>query len=132
MAGELCPTCGKGELVEDTRDVAHDYHGKQVVIRNVHALFCTACDELVMDSDEAQRVSDELAAFRKECNTHDSRFIRSVRKKLRLGQKEAGEIFGGGVNAFSRYETGKTNPPVSLLKLFRILDAHPELIALVR
>ena len=77
-------------------------------------------------------VSGALAAFRELCHSHDSVFIRNVRKKLRIGQKEAGDLFGGGVNAFSRYETGKTNPPVSLLKLFRILDAHPELLALVR
>ena len=132
MAGERCLTCGKGDLVEDTRDVSYKYHGEQTVIKNVHAFFCTECDDFVLDDAEAQRVSDTLAAFRKQCQSHDSVFIRSVRKKLRIGQKEAGDLFGGGVNAFSRYETGKTNPPVSLLKLFRILDAHPELLALVR
>ncbi|MBQ9724754.1 MAG: type II toxin-antitoxin system MqsA family antitoxin, partial [Neisseriaceae bacterium] len=42
---------------------------------------------------------------------------------------QAGALFGGGVNAFSRYETGKAQPPVALLKLFKILDKHPELIA---
>ncbi len=26
-------------------------------------------------------------------------------------------IFGGGVNAFSRYENGKTKPPLALVKL---------------
>ena len=29
----------------------------------------------------------------------------------------AAAIFGGGVNAFSRYETGKTRPPLALVKL---------------
>jgi HTH-type transcriptional regulator/antitoxin MqsA len=60
----------------------------------------------------------------------DPAYIRQVRKKLNLDQKEAGKLFGGGVNAFSRYETGKTPPPVSLVKLLRILDAHPELLPL--
>jgi HTH-type transcriptional regulator/antitoxin MqsA len=59
-------------------------------------------------------------------------FVRQVRKKLNLDQKEAGKIFGGGVNAFSRYETGKTPPPVPLIKLLRILDAHPELLPLAQ
>jgi hypothetical protein len=31
----------------------------------------------------------------------DPGFITKVRKKLALHQREAGEIFGGGVNAFS-------------------------------
>jgi HTH-type transcriptional regulator/antitoxin MqsA len=59
-------------------------------------------------------------------------YIRQVRKKLNLGQKEAGKLLGGGANAFSRYETGKTPPPVPLVKLLRILDSHPELLPMVR
>ena len=56
----------------------------------------------------------------------------SVRRKLALDQREASEIFGGGVNAFSRYETGKAKPPVALVKLLRVLDRHPELLEEVR
>jgi HTH-type transcriptional regulator / antitoxin MqsA len=40
----------------------------------------------------------------------DPDFIASVRKKPALDQREAAEIFGGGVNAFPRYENGKTKP----------------------
>lgn len=132
MEREMCPACGKGELVEDTRDMDFVSHGEKCTVRAVHAQYCTACDEALIGYDESKRVSDELEEFRRQRSAHDSAFIRTVRKKLRLGQKEAGEIFGGGVNAFSRYETGKANPPVSLLKLFRILDTHPDLLALVR
>ncbi|MEQ1879923.1 MAG: type II toxin-antitoxin system MqsA family antitoxin [Burkholderiales bacterium] len=35
--------------------------------------------------------------------------------------------FGGGANAFSRYESGKTKPPLALVKLFKVLDKHPDL-----
>ncbi|MNF07420.1 Antitoxin MqsA [compost metagenome] len=62
----------------------------------------------------------------------DPDFIIAVRKKFDLDQREAGEIFGGGVNAFSRYENGKTRPPVALVKLFKLLDRHPELFEEVR
>jgi HTH-type transcriptional regulator/antitoxin MqsA len=59
-------------------------------------------------------------------------FVLHVRRKLGLGQREAGEIFGGGVNAFSRYETGKAQPPVSTVKLLKLLERHPELLDEVR
>lgn len=36
-------------------------------------------------------------------------------------------MFGGGTNAFSRYESGKTKPPVALVKLFKVLNKHPDL-----
>lgn len=59
-------------------------------------------------------------------------FILSVRKKLKLDQREAGQIFGGGANAFSRYETGRAKPPLSLVQFFKVLDRHPELLDEVR
>ena len=55
-----------------------------------------------------------------------------MRKKLDPNQREAGEIFGGGMNAFSRYENVKTKPPVALVKLLKVLDRHPELLGGVR
>jgi HTH-type transcriptional regulator/antitoxin MqsA len=55
-------------------------------------------------------------------------FIAGVRKKLALDQRQAADIFGGGINAFSRYETGKTKPPIALVKLLKVLDRHPELL----
>jgi putative zinc finger/helix-turn-helix YgiT family protein len=62
----------------------------------------------------------------------DPSFIANVRKKLALDQREAAEIFGGGINAFSRYENGKTKPPLALVKLLRVLDRHPDLLNEVR
>ena len=41
-------------------------------------------------------------------------------------------IFGGGPNAFSRYENGKTEPPLALVKLLMVLDRHPNLLGGVR
>ena len=72
--------------------------------------------------------------FNKQVNAAivDPGFIASVRKKLELDQRQAAEIFGGGVNAFSRYENGKTKPPVALIKLLKVLDRHPELLEEVR
>ncbi len=54
--------------------------------------------------------------------------ICSGRKKLALDQREASEIFGGGINAFSRFENGKTKPPLALVKLLKILDRHPDML----
>jgi HTH-type transcriptional regulator / antitoxin MqsA len=42
------------------------------------------------------------------------------------------QAFHKQVNAFSRYETGKTRPPLALVKLLKLLDRHPELLSEVR
>jgi HTH-type transcriptional regulator/antitoxin MqsA len=54
--------------------------------------------------------------------------IRKVRKRLKLTQKKAGEIFGCGIRAFSQYERGITRPCKATDTLLRLLDRHPELL----
>jgi HTH-type transcriptional regulator / antitoxin MqsA len=129
-----CPVCGAAKLVHDTRDIKYTYKGESTVISAVTADFCTACDESITDASETKRVMDLMLAFNKQVNAAivDPAYIASVRKKLDLDQKEAAEIFGGGVNAFSRYENGKTKPPLALVKLLRVLDKHPNLMREVR
>ncbi len=125
-----CPVCGAAELIHDTRDVPYTYKGESTLIPAVTADFCPACDESITDMAETERVMREMQAFNKQVNAAivDLDFIVGVRKKLRLGQREAAELFGGGVNAFSRYENGKTKPPLALVKLFKLLDRHPDLL----
>lgn len=84
-----------------------------------------------MGAEESARVSNLMLDFNRQVNAAavDPDFIASVRKKLQLDQREAAKIFGGGVNAFSRYETGRTKPPVALVKLLKVLDRHPDLLA---
>lgn len=129
-----CPVCGAAELIHDTRDVPYTYKGETTVISAVTGDFCPACAESLLDAAESNRVMREMRAFSKEVNAAivDPGFIAHVRKKLDLDQREAAEIFGGGINAFSRYENGKTRPPLALVKLFKLLDRHPDLLDEVR
>jgi len=129
-----CPVCSTAELVHDIRDLPYTYKGETTVIAAVTGDFCPACAESVLDAAESNRVMREMRAFSKRVNAAavDPDFITDVRKKLDLDQREAAEIFGGGINAFSRYENGKTQPPLALIKLFKLLDRHPELLSEVR
>lgn len=129
-----CPVCGAAELIHDTRDLPYTYKGEATVIAAVSGDYCPACAESILDVAESKRVMLEMRAFSKQVNAAivDPVFITSVRKKLHLDQREAAEIFGGGVNAFSRYENGKTKPPLALVKLFKLLDRHPDLLGEVR
>ena len=125
-----CPVCGAVELIHDTRDLPYTYKGETTIIAAVTGDFCPACTESVLDAAESNRVMREMRAFSKQVNAAivDPAFITDVRKKLHLDQREAAEIFGGGINAFSRYENGKTKPPLALVKLFKLLDRHPDLL----
>jgi HTH-type transcriptional regulator / antitoxin MqsA len=129
-----CPVCGGAELVRDSRDVPYTYKGEATIIPSVTGDFCPVCGEAVLEKSESGRISLLMLEFNKQVNASivDPAFIANVRKKLALDQREAGEIFGGGVNAFSRYEHGKTKPPLALVKLLKVLDRHPELLAEIK
>jgi HTH-type transcriptional regulator/antitoxin MqsA len=129
-----CPCCGAAELIHDTRDETYTYKGVRTIIPAVTGDFCPACSEVILDREQGDRYSELVGMHQRQVNAAfvAPSFITDIRKKLALDQREAAEIFGGGVNAFSRYETGKTKPPLALVKLLKVLDRHPELLAEVR
>jgi HTH-type transcriptional regulator/antitoxin MqsA len=129
-----CSICAEAELVHDTRDLPYIYKGESTILPDVTGDFCPACGEVVLEMNEAERTSALMREFSKQVNASivAPGFIANVRKKLNLDQREAAEIFGGGINAFSRYENGKTKPPLALIKLLKVLDRHPDLLAEVR
>lgn len=116
-------------MIHDTRDIPYTYKGENTILKTTGD-FCPACGESIHDKEDSERVMREMREFTKQVNAAivAPGFIVKVRKKLALDQREAAEIFGGGVNAFSRYETGKTKPPLALVKLLKVLDQHPELL----
>jgi len=134
-----CPSCGAAKLVRDTHDISYTYKGDTTTILAVRGEFCPACGESVLAAAESKRVSAAMLEFNKQVNASilsstgvDPAFIARVRKKLALDQRQAAAVFGGGANAFSRYENGKTKPPLALVKLLMLLDHHPNLLNEVR
>ncbi len=86
------------------------------------------------DSDSIHSGTDLEArdeAFRELRAAYAAR-IRSVRKRHKLTQEEAGRLIGGGPRAFQKYESGKTPPSEAAVGLIEILDRHPEVIATLR
>ena len=129
-----CPICGREGMEVVTKDFPYTYKGETIVIKNVTGEYCPSCDDMILGGEDLQRVSDESMTLVKRVNATviDPSYIVAVRKKLKLSQAAANKIFGGGPNAFSRYETGKALPSQSLIQLLRLLDRHPDLLAEVK
>ena len=125
-----CPSCGAAKLIHDTRDILYVYKGEATTLPAVTGDYCPVCGEVVLNREHGDRYSQLLGRFQRQVNAAlvDPGFIAKVRKKLDLDQRQAAEIFGGGVNAFSRYENGKTKPSLALVKLLKVLDRHPDLL----
>lgn len=78
------------------------------------------------DTDSAERYFNARLELIKEYKKSQASFLKEARMSLKLTQKEAAIITGGGVNAFSRYENCKTTPQDSVVNLFKILLKHPD------
>lgn len=124
-----CPICGNGPLVHETRNLPYEYKGKATTLENIIGEYCVACGEIIFTAAQSAAFSAAASAFRAEVNgqSFDPNLFIRVRHNLKIDQQQAGTLFGGGVNAFSRYETGKTTPPVAVIKLFKMFEKHPEL-----
>ena len=80
------------------------------------------------DSDSIHSGADLAGsdlAFR-ELRSDYAAHVRSIRRKLKLTQEEAGRIIGGGRRAFQKYESGATPPSDAAVGLIELLHRHPE------
>ena len=124
-----CPLCGIGTLVSETRDLTYVYRDQTTTIRQ-SGDYCTHCGEGVFTHDQGEAYLSAINRFRAQVDSAplSATDIRKIRKKLGLTQKEAGEVLGGGIRAFSQYERGETRPGKALDTLLRLLERHPELL----
>ena len=124
--GKACPMCGHGSLRDALKRSTEQYKGHPFETNNRGA-FCDHCEEgfVVFDS----RQEKAWLSFREKVDAHEAAELARIRKKLKLTQMQAGQLAGGGKNAFSRYERGHAKPVSAVVNLFRLLDRHPELLA---
>lgn len=124
----LCLNCEQGNMVRGKQDAEIEYRGNRVTVRALDGWHCPECGEVEFAGNEGERYATALEKLRVKVDALESAELARIRKKLKLSQRRAAEIAGGGVNAFSRYENGKARPVAAVVNLFRLLDKHPELI----
>ncbi|MCF6262973.1 MAG: type II toxin-antitoxin system MqsA family antitoxin [Xanthomonadales bacterium] len=120
-----CPVCEEGRLTEST--FADDFkHGKKTL--HIDGLECYLCNNCGADPvfpeqirrnhlsiADSKRVEDDLLTGAK---------IKEIRNQLGLSQSDAARIFGGGDNAFSKYERGDVIQSKAMDKLLRLTAKH--------
>lgn len=129
----LCPVCEEGHLHEDC--FAGDFkHGEQTV--HVDDLECCRCDACGADpvlKDQIRRNHLKVAdAKRRMDGLLSGGEIKALREYLRLSQSEAAELFGGGANAFSKYERGDVLQSKPMDRLLRVTARFPFLLHALR
>ncbi|WP_321968818.1 type II toxin-antitoxin system MqsA family antitoxin [Paraburkholderia tropica] len=126
-----CQSCGKDQTSVESYTDTIEYKGIPVTADGLLRTICLACGyEFTTDEQHDHNVFSVKSAFleqRTEAKRKLGRLtgqqIRAIRLELGLTQQEAAELFGGGVNAFSRYEKEEVVQPASMDRLIR-LAAH--------
>lgn len=89
---------------------------------------CNNCDREFISKPQILQNEAALRAAKKEFDgLLSSEEIVRARKKLSLTQEQASRVFGGGRNAFSKYERGEVSQSVAMDKLIRICLNHHDI-----
>lgn len=124
-----CSACGHPKMVAKTKDETLSYGGQSLTLHAMHGNFCPSCGEGVWDAESYRRYTEAQAALLRAVKGDISADVRRIRKNLKLTQTELAKAFGIGKVAFSRYERGETRPPAPVVKLLKLLERHPDLLA---
>lgn len=122
-----CPACG-GEMSFKTRTEELEYKGYTTKIRT-KGWWCGSCDEGVLDADALKASERAFLNLKAEVDgllSPDE--VATIRKRLKLSQRRAGELLGGGPRAFQKYESGQIMVSAAMSNLLRLLDRDPRRI----
>ena len=124
-----CLSCGyQGMVYEENRTEVISHDDKQIPVTGLTGWFCPSCHDGFFEEESSRRYGEAGDELIQQVREQHKREVRRIRRKLGLSQKDAATIFGGGINAFSRYERGEVEPHTSTRKLLKLLDNHPELL----
>jgi len=122
-----CHACKNGALHYKDKSQIYTYKGKSITF-DQSGLWCDSCDEGILNGEDITKTEKAFEDFKSKVDGLLSpEEIRHIRKDiLKLTQEEAGKIFGGGKNGFSRYERGQNKPIAAISNLLKILERHPK------
>lgn len=122
----VCPACEVGVLEERVGSDEYLHKGKTFTIEGTHYSKCSACGAEVVMSWQAKANDQLIKDFQRQVDgLLKGAEIKQIRKKFCLTQADAALLFGGGANAFSKYERGDVIQSVAMDRLLRLVKALP-------
>jgi HTH-type transcriptional regulator/antitoxin MqsA len=129
----LCPQCEKGHLHAATWEDDFRHGDKTVHVAGLECYRCDNCDADPVFADQIRRNQSRIAdAKRRADGMLVGDEIRCIREQLDLSQQDAALLFGGGTNAFSKYERGDVLQSVAMDRLLKIVAYCPWLADFLR
>ena len=128
MADPVCPETGQ-PMTRGMRPMTLTYKDRTVTI-DMPGWYCADSGESI-HTGEDMKVSDRaLNSLKAEAEgVLNADEINRIRKKLRLSQRKAGLLIGGGPRAFQKYESGEVLASRAISSALRLLDNDPARLA---
>jgi HTH-type transcriptional regulator / antitoxin MqsA len=122
----LCPVCGNQSLTAGTHDLGLVWADRKIQVSNLEHYDCSVCGADPAFPEQIRRNDLKIAdAKRRVQGLLTAAEIREIREDLGLSQADAAALFGGGANAFSKYERGEVIQSVPMDRLLRVVSAYP-------
>jgi putative zinc finger/helix-turn-helix YgiT family protein len=125
----VCPKCGGDSVKSHSYSDTVDFRNLELDVDGLLQQWCDSCrfGWETPEQSEANhlKIKDAYATARDRLRVRDGLLtgdqIQNIRKKLSLTQKEAALLFGGGVNAFNKYESGEVLQSYAMDRLIRLV-----------
>lgn len=128
----LCPICGDEGLHETKTTILREFEGFKKGVP-FHASVCESCGSETLTDQQAKFNKRQMTDFYRAADgLLTGSQIRAIREDLHLTQTEAACVFGGGKNAFTKYENGDVTQSTALDKLIRTAYAVPAAFSFLR
>lgn len=123
-----CGACGEGSLVATQGVRSVEYLGKSdLICQRSHK--CDCCGAVLFDEADVRENRRAWLRFKKQIdNVPLGCEITAMRVRANLTQKDAGELFGGGPVAFSKYENDDLVPDDAMINLLKLAIAYPDTV----
>lgn len=125
-----CQFCGSNniELIKSAKNIEYKGVDLHVEQEECHCIDCDYVFETHSQLDaNASAIKSKFIEYKHEYKKQRGLLIgadiKNIRKNLGLNQHAASNLFGGGLNAFSKYENEEVVQSVSMDRLMRMVDA---------
>jgi HTH-type transcriptional regulator/antitoxin MqsA len=129
----VCPVCEQGSLHAEIYSDEFQHNGKPLRVTDLERYRCDRCGADPVLTDQIKRNQLRICDQKRRADGYlTSTEIKAIRERLRLSQSEAAALFGGGPNAFSKYERGEVIQGLSMDRLIRSAAHFPLVVGFLR
>lgn len=126
MAMRLHPETGEA-LHRDVRPFTVAYKGRSKVVRQP-GWYPDGEGDALFEGHDLEAAEMALAQLKSLDRKATAKQVRAIRQRLKLSQRRAGIILGGGPRAFQKYESGEVVPSEPMRILLWLLERDPRLL----